>query len=83
MYLVAAEVRGVRLSPKGPKGSAVWIDALRQVQEAHPLLSIEHNRFIPCRSCDRAFRPKIDRQLLNAFLGWQESGSLEDLFAIH
>lgn len=85
MELVAQEVRGLRLSPRGPKGRQVWIDAMEELQigDGNRRHRIEHNRFLPCRSCDRAFRPAINRQLLAVFLVWSTSRSAEDLVTIH
>jgi hypothetical protein len=82
MELVAQEVRGIRLSPRGPKGGQVWIEAMSELQEDR-LLGVGHNRFLPCRTCDRAFRPEINRQLLKVFLSWSASRSAEDLVALH
>jgi hypothetical protein len=83
MDLVTEEVRGLGLSPKGPKGSAVWIESVTKLQEPDVVVDIEQNRFIPCRTCNRSFRPSIDRNLLKLFLGWQATGTVEDLIAIH
>jgi hypothetical protein len=83
MDLVTEEVRGLGLSPKGPKGSAVWIESMERLQAPDVLVDIEHNRFVPCRTCDRSFRPVIDRNILKLFLAWQATGKVEDLLAIH
>jgi len=85
MELVTREVRALRLSPRGPKGGRVWIDAMTELQigDGNRGRRIEHNRFIPCRTCDRAFRPEINRHLITTFLAWSESRSAEALVAIH
>jgi hypothetical protein len=83
MDLVTEEVRGLGLSPKGPKGSAVWIESMEHLQAPNALVGIEHNRFAPCRTCDKSFRPAIDRHVLKLFLTWQATGRVEDLLAIH
>ncbi|MGO9097916.1 MAG: hypothetical protein ACLP9Y_00165, partial [Mycobacterium sp.] len=85
MELVTREVRELRLSPRGPKGGQVWIDAMTELQagDGSHGRRIAHNRFLPCRTCDRAFRPEINHQLLNVFLAWSASRSAEDLVAVH
>jgi hypothetical protein len=81
MDLVTEEVRALRLSPRGPRGSRVWISAMESLQDDVGIL--EQNRFIPCRTCNRAFLPTIDRHLIELFLSWEESGELDDFLAIH
>lgn len=68
MHLVAEEVRGLRLSPHGPKGRKAWIEAMSAVQTDGVL---EHNTCIPCRYCDQAFEPVIDKKLLKLYLTWE------------
>jgi hypothetical protein len=89
MELLAQGVRALRLSPRGPKGSRVCMDAMLELQEAAPGgdgrrgRMIQHNRFLPCRTRDRAFRPEVNRQLVTRFTTWSESRVVEDLLAIH
>ena len=83
MELVAEEVRALRLSARGPKGGQVWMEAMEELQQGGVILQTEHNPFLPCRTCDRSFRPQIDRQLLALFLVWSDSRAPADLVAIH
>jgi hypothetical protein len=80
MNLVADETRGLRLSLNGPKGRRTWCEAVAELQVNK---SLEHNRFIPCRSCDQAFEPVIDDALLDLFLPWYWSRNVLALLAIH
>lgn len=81
MHLVAVHVRRLGLSLATANGRQVWREALRIVQEDNGVL--EHNTFLPCRTCDQAFEPAIDDVLLELFLAWDESGAVGDLLAIH
>jgi len=82
MALVAEEVRGLGLSLKpGDKGRKVWCKAMRMIQDGDG--SLEHNTFLPCRTCDQAFEPVIDNHLLTLFLTWSTSDKPEDLIAMH
>lgn len=80
MHLVAEEVRGLRLSLHDPKGRATWCEAMQTLQDYS---SLEHNNLIPCRTCDQAFEPVIDDNLISLFLKWYDSQDVEDLLAIH
>lgn len=89
MELVAQEVQARPLSPRGPRGGRVWMDAMVELQETRLSSDgrrgqmVEHNRFLPCRTCDRAFRPEVNRELVKVFMSWSASRSAEDLVAIH
>lgn len=80
MHLVTEEVEGLRLSLKKAKGRKAWGAAMTILQKGHQL---EHNTFIPCRTCDQAFEPVIDDELLTLFLTWYESHNVQDLLTIH
>ncbi|MFH1417983.1 MAG: hypothetical protein ABII12_06840 [Planctomycetota bacterium] len=81
MHLVAEEVRNLELSLDQSEGRKVWLEALEMIQDGEGCL--EHNTFIPCRTCDQAFEPVVDEKLLTLFLTWAETYSTEDLLAIH
>jgi hypothetical protein len=81
MHLVAEEVEGLRLSLAKPKGRKAWCEVMTRLQEDDSIL--EHNLFIPCRSCDQAFEPVVDDRLLKVFLAWYRSFAVSDLLAIH
>lgn len=86
MEITKSMIERLPLSVRGPSGSQVWLEVIEWAQSDPPPL--EHNRFIPCRSCDRAFRPAIDRSLLKLFLAWSDSlgaynRSAERLIELH
>jgi hypothetical protein len=80
MHLVAEEVRALRLSVEGHKGRQAWIEAMIDIQNDGVL---EHNTRIPCRYCDQAFEPVIDKKLLKLYLTWEKSRTVADFLAIH
>jgi hypothetical protein len=83
LELVTVEIEALGLSPRGPKGGAVWIEVVSAIQDPHNPCSTGHNRFIPCRTCDRAFLPDVDVPLRRAFLAWHRTRKSPDLVAIH
>lgn len=83
MSLVVTEMENLGLSPRGPKGSRGWLDAMQIIQEDRQLMDIAHDPTIPCRWCDQAFEPVIDKTLLKLFLTWFNSRLVADLLAIH
>ena len=81
MHLVTREVRKLGLSPKGPKGSQVWREAMEILQRDTGIL--EHNKLIPCRTCDEAYEPVVDDTLLRLFLAMEKSCTPKNLISIH
>ena len=65
-----------------PKARKVWSEAVKMAQDDN-YDSLEHNRWIPCRSCDKSFEPIIDDTLLSLFLAWYKHMSTQNLLAIH
>ena len=61
---------GSGLSLEKPEGRKVWRESLQMLQIDNGTL--EHNTFLPCRTCDQAFEPAIDEVLLDLF--WRGTG---------
>ncbi len=79
MRLIASEIGEEKLFTKS-KARAAWLKAMALLQGGDGL---EHNSFLPCRTCDQAFDPVIDETLLTLFLDWYQHGGAARLIAIH
>jgi hypothetical protein len=80
MHLVAEESRGLGFSLDAPEGREVWCEALTALQATSEL---EHNAFLPCRTCDQAFEPVVNDTLLALFLTLEKYHRARDLVALH
>lgn len=79
MAAIAEEI-GEEKMRGDPVSRRIWLQAVSQLQESS---SLEHNRFIPCRTCDVAFKPVIGDRLLDLFLALWPKHDTNDLLAIH